>query len=110
MNDPLVEQVKATFSPVTQDSSSTQVDTSPVAGLLGISSPSAKERDQLDFISGQVEAKDEADMLYQLRSLEQRLAPPKLGETRLGVLYHYLRLQHQIKNTEKLRDTYLSGK
>lgn len=110
MNDPLVDQVKATFEPVTRSEEQASVDVSPVAGILGIDNPSAKQRDQLEFIAGQVEGKDTPDLLFQLRSLEQRLAPPKLGETRLSVLYQYLRLQHQIKNTEKLRDTYLSGK
>ena len=109
MADPLVQQVKAVIEPVNQESQSAEVDTTPVAGLLGVDSPSAKQKDQLNFIAGQVEAKDNADLLFQLRSLEQRFAPPKLGETRLSVLYNYLRLQHQVKSAEKLRDTYLRG-
>lgn len=78
-----------------------------IQGILKVEHPDQKSKEKLGFIASNIKAEDRADLLYQVRQIENRLAPPKLGETRLDVVYGYLRAKAAVTNAEKLRDTYL---
>lgn len=83
---------------------------SPLASFLSISNQTPKETEQLNYIYGEMrQDKDynEGDILHKLRSVEQRVGMPALGETRLSKVYNYLRAQEQVRKAEKLRDSYL---
>jgi hypothetical protein len=80
-----------------------------VAGLLGVEKPSNQDRDKLAFIKHQFDTDNEADVLYQVREIERRLTPPRLGERRIDIVYNYLRAKAEANKAAKLRDSYLDG-
>lgn len=80
-----------------------------VAGLLGVEKPSVADRDKLAFIKHQFDAENDTDLLYQIRSMERRLTPPRLGERRLDLLYNYLRARQTATRAQQLMDTYEDG-
>jgi hypothetical protein len=89
-------------SPETRGTSD-KVETLPLSGLLGIHDPGPRQQTQLkeiwDFLAEK--ANGTGDLLHQFRHLENRMSPPRLGETRLGKVYNYVALQRQLKQTEE---------
>lgn len=78
-----------------------------ISNILKVEQPDQKSKEKLGFIASNIKAEDNADLLYQVRQIENRLAPPKLGESRLDVVYGFLRAKAAVDNAEKLRDSYL---
>lgn len=85
---------------------------SPIAGFLGVADQSNKDTEHLNYIYGELRGDsrefNEGDALHKLRSIEQRLGAPALGETRLGKVYNYFRAQENVRKAEKIRDAYLA--
>lgn len=60
-----------------------------------------------DYLSKDSELTSER--LYQLRMLENRLSPPKIGQSRLEKLHDYIKAQNIVEQAEKWRDGHLKG-
>lgn len=77
--------------------------TAPLQGMLGVEKPGSRASQQLmdvwEYFSET--AQGEADLLYQIRQIENRMAPPKLGENRLGKLHQWVKTQRTIKQNEE---------
>lgn len=103
----IAEQNKPVSSPsaITSD-----VDHStPLAGFLNVSQPTAEQREQLKtvwaYAENSTEDKSVASLLYAIQKIENRLSSPKLGETRLDKVYRYVKLQKQVDIATKMRDS-----
>lgn len=84
---------------------------SPLASFLNVDTQDPKTTEKLNYIYTELRQDtkefNEGDMLHKLRSLEQRMGMPALGESRIGKIYNYLRASEQVRKAEKLRDAYL---
>lgn len=84
---------------------------SDITTYLNVQTPTTQENDQLDFVYNVLKdnARDSGDMLLKARKIERKLGAPMSGETRLGRIYNYLKIQHQIdvsrKKLRALRDS-----
>ncbi len=87
---------------------SAEPDLSSFQSMLGIQEPNTQEKDQLKTIYSKTEAKSMPSLMMALRGFENRLSAPKLGETRLGKLYHYVKAQKTVEEAEKWRNSMLS--
>lgn len=76
----------------------------PLAGMMDINEPSKEESEKLstvwDYFKG--ESKSNAEILYAIKSLENRMAAPGLNETRINKLYQWVRVRKDIESNEKL--------
>ena len=54
-------------------------------------------------------AKDRADVLWNIKTLESKLGDPAYGSSRIDNLYNYIKLQNQIKVTTKEAAVYERG-
>lgn len=113
MSDPIIELGKAQEAEATPTAiaeaiqeSRAVAETGPLAGFLDVGTPDKAERDKLDYIRQSL-GKEGVDLLMEVRGLEQRLAPPRLGESRLGLLYNYVRSLEAVKRAESERDRYV---
>lgn len=94
--------VDAVASPGIQEDIS-NVETAPLQGLLGLSNPTGHELGEMKVIWEYLRevSTGVGDLLYQFRQLENRMSPPKLGESRLGKVYNYVTIQSKVKQYEK---------
>ena len=76
----------------------------PLSGMMDITEPSTEDSEKLstvwDYFKG--ENKTNAEILYAIKSLENRMAAPGLNETRLNKLYQWVRVRKEIESNEKL--------
>jgi hypothetical protein len=88
-----------------------QVKATPLTDFLQMDNPTSKEQDQLkevwEYVLDSTKSELRTEQLMAIRHIEQRLAPPRLGQTRLDQLYQYVKLDKQAKSVEKLRDSFL---
>lgn len=122
MSDPLrvANEIKATIltTPAERsDGASKAVERSkemmklgPVGSFLGVYQPSGEQGDQLRYINnfftdGEKNI-ESADLLSRIRSVERKLAPPKLGETRVGKLYAYVKALNAVRGATKTAEAY----
>lgn len=91
---------------------SAEPDLSSFQSMLGIQEPNTQEKDQLktiyEWVYSKTEVKSMPSLMMALRGFENRLSAPKLGETRLGKLYHYVKAQKTVEEAEKWRNSMLS--
>lgn len=70
-----------------------------------------KETQQLEgimeFLEQDTDTKTEGNIYMALRNIEEKLTSPKLGETRIGKIFNYIKILQQIKEDEKERDSHL---
>lgn len=77
----------------------------PLQGFLEIDSPSSEDKDKLKEIWEYFNPdgkKTESEVLYAVKSTENRMGALGLGETRLNKIYQYARLRRDIETNEKL--------
>jgi hypothetical protein len=83
----------------------------PLQGFLNINNPTGKESTQLQDIwehfVKHTEPKTPGNILAVVRSVENKLSPAKLGETRLGKIHNFVKLQEQIRGLEAEREQLL---
>jgi len=76
----------------------------PLAGMMNIQEPSKEDSEKLstvwDYFKG--DGKSNAEILYAIRSLENRMSAPGLNETRLNKVYQWVRIRKDIESNEKL--------
>lgn len=72
-------------------------------------SPNSSERKKMEAIWEYFskESENTGDMLYKIRQLENRLASPQLGMTRLQNVFQYITVSNTISSAEKQRDSQL---
>lgn len=91
---------------VEQKSAPVEVDSIKVVNLLGGDPNDTDGSSQAKFIRDYFykEGMTDAELMYAIKSVENRLGTLKMGETRLGKIYEYARLRKDIDTNEKLLD------
>jgi hypothetical protein len=106
MNDEVVVTPKDDGVSVTVSSASApvQIESIKVANMLGIPEADKDQTIQAKFISDYFhkEGMTDADLMYAIKSVENRLGALKLGETRLNKVYEYARIRKDIETNQKL--------
>lgn len=89
---------------VGQQSAPVEVDAIKVVSLLGGDPNDSNGTGQAKFIRDYFykEGMTDADLMYAIKSVENRLGALKMGETRLGKIYEYARIRKNIETNEKL--------
>lgn len=67
-----------------------------------------KDNDQLRYISNNVQAKSAGELLKSISAIERKLGEPKVGESRLGRVYNWLRMNQSYNNTKSELNTHLT--
>ena len=106
MNDeitvtPKDDGVKVSVSPATAP---VQVDGIKIANLLGITEANHAQTTQAKYINDYFykEGMTDAELMYAIKSVENRLGTLRMGETRLDKVYEYAKLRKEIDTNEKL--------
>jgi hypothetical protein len=107
-------QVEVSVSPKENMPEESERTLASIKGFLGIDKPESDEVGMLKEIHEHVlgELKDgdkesRSAYLMAIRHLEERLTPPKSGQTRLSVLHRYVTSVKSVREAEKERDVYL---
>lgn len=89
---------------VEQKSAPVEIDAMKVVGLLGGDPNDSDGTGQAKFIRDYFykDGMTDADLMYAIKSVENRLGALKMGETRLGKIYEYARIRKDIETNEKL--------
>lgn len=89
---------------VEQKSAPVEVDAMKVVSLLGGDPNDTDGGNQAKFIRDYFykEGMNDADLMFAIKSVENRLGALKMGETRLGKLYEYARIRKDIETNTKL--------
>lgn len=76
----------------------------PLSGMMDISEPGKEDSEKLSTVWDYFKAdgKSNAEILYAIKSLENRMASPTLNETRLNKVYQWVRVRKDIESNEKL--------
>lgn len=106
MNDeitvtPKDDGVDVSVSPATAP---VQVDGIKIANLLGITEANHEQTTQAKYINDYFykEGMTDAELMYAIKSVENRLGTLRMGETRLDKVYEYAKLRKEIDTNEKL--------
>lgn len=83
--------------------SATSPTLTPLHGYLAMYDADASTSDRIREVWDYFGDEPIQDKLYEIRKLEDRLAPPKLGGTRLDKLYEYVKLTKEIGQREDER-------
>lgn len=86
------------------DQTGTPQDFLPLSGMMDISEPGKEDSEKLSTVWDYFKAdgKSNAEILYAIKSLENRMASPTLNETRLNKVYQWVRVRKDIESNEKL--------
>ena len=89
---------------VEQKSAPVEIDAMKVVGLLGGDPNDSDGTGQAKFIRDYFykEGMTDAELMYAIKSVENRLGALKMGETRLGKIYEYARIRKDIESNERL--------
>ena len=90
-------------SPISQ-SEPVHVEAVKVVNLLGADMNDSDASKQAEFVRDYFykDGMTDADLMYAIKSVENRLGALKMGETRLGKIYEYARIRKDIETNEKL--------
>ena len=97
-------------APAAPDSGFNTDNIHPIARALGIESFNLTNGDNqqlteiYDFLRGDTPEMTQLELLSKLRTLEQQLGIPSLGERRLDKVHRYVKIQSQIRGLERQRD------
>jgi hypothetical protein len=117
MSDPLVDAADAEGRPetipedaVTMGKAETMstVDYPHLKGFFDLKDPTSDQKNDLKMIWDYLakESDNVGDALYKLRQIENKLAQPHLGQSRLEHLKNYIRVLRDIEDLGKERDSY----
>jgi len=79
-----------------------------IQGFFGLTEMSPAESKMLDEMSMLMDGKQDAELLWEIRNIENRIGAPQLGMSRLQHVYNYLTIQRQINQLEHKRNAYLN--
>jgi len=77
----------------------------PLSGMMDITEPNKEDSEKLSTVWDYFKAdgkKSNSEILYAIKSLENRMASPGLNETRLNKVYQWVRVRKDIESNEKL--------
>ena len=118
MSDPLMPTIEVTrednevkVKTIEPTSGSEVIKATPLTSFLQIENPTPKEQDQLkevwEYVLEDSKSELRSEQLYTLRQMEQRLAAPRLGQTRVDQLHQFVEVSRQVRSAEKLRNSFL---
>lgn len=79
-----------------------------IQGFFGLSDMTPAESKMLNEMSSLLEGKQDAELLWEIKNIENRIGVPPLGMSRIQHVYNYLSIQRQINQLEHKRDAYLN--
>ena len=77
-----------------------------LSGFFNIDNPSNTEKQIITDLGCIFEGTDPAEMLLNLRNVENRIGYPQAGVSRLQHVYNFVKLNSQINSLERERDQY----
>lgn len=87
----------------------------PLIGFLGIGESELTNKNQTalneiwDYLGKETKSELTSERLHALQSLENRLSPPRIGQSRLYKVHSYIQAQHIVEQAEKWRDGHMKG-
>jgi hypothetical protein len=89
---------------VEQKSAPVEIDSIKIVNLLGGDPNDTDGSSQAKFIRDYFykDGMTDADLMYAIKSVENRLGALKMGETRMSKIYEYARIRKDIETNEKL--------
>jgi hypothetical protein len=89
---------------VEQKSAPVEIEAVKIVGLLGGKENDSDATNQAKFVRDYFykEGMTDAELMYAIKSVENRLGVLKMGETRLGKVYEYARIRKDIETNERL--------
>lgn len=79
-----------------------------VKSFFRIIEPTSEETEQLKAIQAYLRGKSDVEALTAIRHIENRLGMPRIGETRLGRVYDYIKAMRMVEEAEDYRDSLLA--
>lgn len=76
-------------------------------GFFGLSDLAPSEAKMLSELSTLFDGKQDAELLWEIRNIENRIGTPPFGMGRLQHLYNYMSIQRQINQLEHKRNAFL---
>ena len=88
------------------DTASPSIESVRIANMLGVSEMDNSQSDQANFVKDYFykDGMTDVELLYAVKSVENRLGVLKMGETRLSKIYEYARIRKDIETNQKLLD------
>ncbi len=91
---------------------SAEVKVAPLNNYFDIDRKTTNKEQQqmegiMEFLDGDTDTKVEGNIYVALRNIEEKLTSPKLGETRMGKIYNYVKILQEIKGAEEERNSLL---
>jgi hypothetical protein len=89
---------------VEQKSAPVEIEAVKIVNLLGGKEHDTDASNQAKFVRDYFykEGMTDAELMYAIKSVENRLGVLKMGETRLGKVYEYARIRKDIETNERL--------
>ena len=79
-----------------------------IQSFFGLTEMSPAEGKMLSELTTLLDGKQDADLLWEIRNIENRIGTPPLGMSRLQHVYNYLTIQKQITQLELKRNAFLA--
>lgn len=87
----------------------------PLVGFLELGTDEMTNKNQTilneiwEYLAKETNSELTSERLHALRALENKLSPPKIGQSRLQKIYGYIQAQKAVAQAEKWRDGHLRG-
>lgn len=102
-------------APITQETSTPDEMTGKLAeisriqlqGFFGLNDATPAESKMLSEITNMI-GKQDAELLWEIRNIENRIGVPPIGMSRLQHVYNFFTISNQIKKLESQRDAYMT--
>lgn len=96
-------------TPAQKDTSTPDKGYPQLRGYFNVDNPTTQEKADLkslwDYFAA--EADNPADVLYKLKQMENRLAMPPLGQSRISYLANYIKVLNRVREADKEQERYL---
>lgn len=108
-------QPTATAAPINDDQPFTAKPFAPLVGFLDVGESELTNKTQTalneiwEWLGKESKSELTTERLYALRSLENRLSPPSVGQSRLIKIHNYILAQKEVERAEKWRDGFMRG-
>lgn len=99
-------------TPTNDDQPFTAKPFAPLVGFLDVGESELTNKNQTmlqeiwDYLGKDSKSELTSERLYALRSLENRLSAPRLGQSRLFKIHGYIQAQREVERAEKWRDSH----
>lgn len=86
-----------------------EIDFAPLRDFFEMERPDSQESERLGFITKWMKQhgyENKSDLIAKLGTLEREMGAPNLGESRLGRIYNWLKIDSEIESLMKEREAY----